>query len=636
MFEHLLSPLKLGPVTIPNRVVSTAHQTTLVHDHLPTGAFVAYHEERARGGTGLIVLEATAIHPSGLLTPHTLAGFEPRMADGYRRVADAVHPHGTKLFVQLFHGGREQIQSAPRAPVVGPSAVPSQRFRTEPRALRAGEIDELIEGYATGARIAAEGGLDGVELSAAHSYLLAAFFTPSLNQRDDEWAAGPGLLLAVIDAVRAAAPELAISIRLSADPAAGTAPGVARLLEGRVDVLSVTLGDSPSYVGSSLIVPPPPVPENEIVARVDEFRTALPLVANGRIVEPEAAEELIASGRADAAGMNRALITDPTLVAKLRTGRRADVVRCIGCNACIAHYHAGTGIICAANIRTGRENEVPVTPRATRPLRVVVVGAGPAGLAAATEAAAAGCSVVLLERGDRIGGQTALAAASPGHAETARALAANFQHMLGRHGVDVRLGVTADPETVAALNPDAVVVATGASPYAPPVALDGVAVARAWDVLAAPPRDATLDVVVADWGGDPSGLAAAETLIAAGHRVTLVVASVAVGESVHQYFRTQALKRLYGAGATVEHHLALAGAESGAARFRNVFAASVKRTIPCDLLVVSAGRVPEDRLAPALATLGVPVEEAGDCLSPRSIEEAILEGTLAARRIAAQ
>src|ERR671914_1984076 len=129
---HLLAPLELGPVELRNRIVSTAHQTTLVHEHLPTDDFVAYHEARARGGVGLIVLEATAVHESGLLTDHTLAGYVPAIVPRYRMVAQAVNPHGTRLFVQLFHGGREQIASPPRAPALAPSAIPSQRYKVEP------------------------------------------------------------------------------------------------------------------------------------------------------------------------------------------------------------------------------------------------------------------------------------------------------------------------------------------------------------------------------------------------------------------------------------------------------------------------------------------------------------------------
>ena len=134
-YPLLLSPLRIGPIELRNRIVSTAHQTTLVEDGLPTDDFVAYHAARAEGGAGLICIEATAVHPSGLLTGHTIAGYDPRVVERLARVAEAVHAGGTRLFVQLFHGGREQIESPPRAPAVAPSAVPSQRFKVEPRAL---------------------------------------------------------------------------------------------------------------------------------------------------------------------------------------------------------------------------------------------------------------------------------------------------------------------------------------------------------------------------------------------------------------------------------------------------------------------------------------------------------------------
>ena len=155
MLDTLFSPLRVGPVELPNRIVSTAHQTTLVHEHLPTVDFVAYHEARARGGTGLIVLEATAVHPSGLLTPHTLAGYREEIVPALARVADAVHAHGTRLFAQLFHGGREQISSPPREPALAPSAIPSLRFHVEPRALSEGEIDSIVGGFGRAAALAA-------------------------------------------------------------------------------------------------------------------------------------------------------------------------------------------------------------------------------------------------------------------------------------------------------------------------------------------------------------------------------------------------------------------------------------------------------------------------------------------------
>jgi 2,4-dienoyl-CoA reductase-like NADH-dependent reductase (Old Yellow Enzyme family)/thioredoxin reductase len=634
VLSSLRIPLRLGPVELPNRVVSTAHQTTLVHEHLPTDDFVAYHEARARGGTGLIVLEATAVHPSGLLTAHTLGGYLPEIQAGYERVAAAVRPHGARLFVQLFHGGREQIASAPRAPALAPSSVPSPRFRTEPRGLRAAEVDELVAGFGRAAALAAAGGLDGVELTAAHRYLLEQFFDPDVNLRDDEWADGARVLREVVAAIRAAAPGLCVGVRLSAD-----SPLAARIVEAAgtagVDYLSAALGHSSSYLGSTRIVPPPPLAENVVADPARGITSALPLIATSRIVDPGAADRLIAEGVADAVGMTRALIADPELPRKAFAGRAAELVTCIGCNACIAHYHGETPIACTVNPRAGRERTLPEPAPTGLPRRLVVVGGGPAGLAAAVEAGLSGHAVVLLERGPRIGGQIALAGSTPGGEELARSLAANYERLLARANVELRLDVEASCEGVEALEPDAVVVATGARPYAPPLALDGIAAVQAWDVLAGGPP-AGKRVVVADWGGDPSGLDAAEVLRAAGNEVTLAVASAGVGEGVHQYRRNLYLQRLYRAGVDLRQHLRLIGAGEGAVRFANVFAYELEVAVDADLLVLALGRVPEDALGAALRERGLEVEEAGDCLSPRSLEEAILEGTLAARRASAR
>lgn len=629
MLDDLLSPLLVGSVRLPNRIVSTAHQTTLVHDHLPTDDFVAYHEARARGGVGLIVLEATAVDPSGLLTPHTLAGYRDDSTAGFARVAQAVRPHGTRLFVQLFHGGREQIASPPRTPAISASAVPSRRFHVEPRAATPADIESILDGYARSAANVAAAGLDGIEISAAHNYLAAQFFTPGLNRRDDEWAEPARFLLAVLEAVRRAARGLALGVRLSADSEA--ARNVVGELGSRVDYVSVALGESSTYLGAMGIVPPPPFPENAI-GDYAGFRVGPPLVGTSRIVDPVAADRLVAGGAFEAVGMTRALITDPDLPRKAADGALDDVLRCIGCNACIAHYHAGTPIACTQNPRTGRERTLPRPEKGTERRKVVVVGAGPGGLAAAAEAGAAGHGVVVLERADRIGGQLALAGAAPVHEETALSLAHNYERLLAGAGVEVRLGTEADVDIIAGLDPDLVVVATGAKPYVPGLPLEGVATVQAWDVLAGP-LPTGRRAVVADWGGDASGLASAELLARAGNNVVLAVGSATLGETLHQYQRSLYAQRLYRAGVEIMHHLDLVAAELGAVRFRNLFAPDLETTLPADLLVLAVGRVPERRLAEELRARGLPVEEAGDCLSPRSAEEAVLEGTLAARRL---
>src|SRR5262249_7066284 len=230
----------------------------------------------------------------------------------------------------------------------------------------------------------------------------------------------------------------------------------------------------------------------------------------------------------DAVGMTRALIADPELTAKARAGRSDEIVRCIGCNACIAHYHAGTAIVCAVNPCTGRELRFRFSARTGSPRRIVVVGGAAAGIAAAVEASSAGHAVVLFERADGLGGQLALAVKAPGNADVARAFVSMSDRRLRKGKVEVWLQTAATVDDVVALTPDAVVVATGARPFVD----DRIRIlcdesGHAWDVLAGHvPTGRT--VVVADWGGDQGGLDAAELLAAAGNAVTLAVESLAL------------------------------------------------------------------------------------------------------------
>ena len=325
--------------------------------------------------------------------------------------------------------------------------------------------------------------------------------------------------------------------------------------------------------------------------------------------------------------MTRALIADPDLPVKAREGRLDELVGCVGCNACIAHYHAGTELRCAVNPRTGRERRLAGPTRAGSRRRVVVVGGGPAGIAAAIEAGRAGHEVLLLERADCLGGQVALAGRAPAGRDLASRFLDNAHRQLALAGVAVMLG-TSDIEAAGA---DLLVLATGARPYRDAgLDLQGDSAIDAWDVIAGTPVPDG-PVVVADWGGDPSGLDAAEVLAAAGRDVTLAVASVAVGELIHQYRRNLYLQRLYRAGVRILHHHRLDAARDGTVRLSNVFAPELTLELPAAAVVLALGRVPVEVEPPP----GIPVERAGDCLSPRSLEEAVLEGTLAARRVVA-
>ena len=642
MLDSLFSPLELGPVTIQNRVVSTSHQTSLVHDHLPTDDLIAYHRARAAGGAGLIVVEATAVHPTGLLTAHTVGGYLPAIVPVWRRMSAAVQEHGTRLVCQLFHGGREMIASGTRPPAVAPSSIPSARFKTEPRALTRAEIAEMLDGYRQAAAYAAEGGLDGVEVCAGFGYLPTQFLSRHANVRTDEYGGSFEnrfrFLREVLEAMREGfGPGGTIGCRLTdestsavgTDPEDVLAAAAAVGDDGLADYLSVTLGSSPTYRGSTWIVPPSPAARNAVeeFARAVRARTRLPLIATGRVLDPADADRLIADGVCDAVGMTRAQIADPNLARRARAGE--PVTRCIGCNqGCIGHYHAGVPIACTVNPWAGYERTLPSPAPADRPGTVVVVGAGPAGCAAAASAAACGHRVVVFERATDPGGQMRLALAAPGHAEVAEGLLEILGGWLA--AVDVRYGAEASSEDVLAERPDQVVVATGADAYIPAIGGDGVGVVDAWAALAGAPVGDR--VVVSDWGGDWTGLDTAEALAARGAHVRLVTSAVAFGEGVHQYQRNLYLARLDDAGIELRHHLRPVAVRPQTATFENVFSGRQVEIGAVDTLVVSAGRTAGDALYLELADAGVPVERAGDCQGPRSFEEAIREGTLAGLR----
>jgi NADPH-dependent 2,4-dienoyl-CoA reductase/sulfur reductase-like enzyme len=320
--------------------------------------------------------------------------------------------------------------------------------------------------------------------------------------------------------------------------------------------------------------------------------------------------------------MTRALITDPSMPRRARAGE--SFTACIGCNqGCIGHYHAGIPIACTINPWTGHEARLARPSPAERPGTIVIVGAGPAGAAAAVCAKAEGHRVVVFERSQAPGGQMRLALEAPGHREIAGGLVRTLERWL--EGCDLRLGSKADLGAVLAESPDRVIVATGAVRFEAGVGGD----VHAWDVLAGAPTGER--VLIADWGGDWTGLAVAEQLAGRGCRVRLVTSAIAFGEMIHQYQRNMYLGRLDVAGVELIHHLRLISAEAGRATFRNVFSDREIALDGFDTLVVNDGRSAAGMtLFEELQDSGADVMRVGDALGPRSFEEAIREGTDAA------
>lgn len=645
-FPHVFTPISIGTAQLRNRIVSTAHQTGLVKDHLPTPELLAYHRERARGGIGAIFMEATAVHQTGLLTPKTLAGYLPQMPEALRPLAEAVQGEGARLMVQLFHGGREQIADAPRPPAVGPSAVPSTRFHVEPRALTSEEIREIIEGYALTAANMKAAGLDGVEISASHAYLPSQFFASRSNRRTDRYGPEHRLrfLREVVGTVRERSGEdLAVGVRLALDEMSRSGLDqqacldLAAEVESSLDVdfVSFTLGDSATFSGGAFIAPRPrSMKGGSILDRLPTRREGdgpVRLAATG-VVDIAEAERALAAGTTDLVGMTRAQIADPHLVRKTRDGD--PVIPCIGCNVgCIGHYHAGLPIACVMNQSTGREVDLP-QPRVRRayrqeaPLRVAVVGAGVAGMSAAAEAASAGHDVSVFEKADRIGGQLRLAGIAPDHRTTWEAWDRWQGQLVETMGIDVRTGTDVQQDQLESF--DAVIDARGAVPFRDAVDeigaldLDGVRVMDSWEYLQDPGEGRS--VLVSDWGGEPAGLDCAELALEQGARVHYAYGGAMPAVNIHQYQRFGYLARLDVEECTFHPASQVAVSDSGGVVLRGSFS-DRDRPIPAgiDTIVIAHGRVPQ---APSDQALGTRV---GDMDGPRTLEEAALEGYLAAR-----
>ena len=647
-FPRLFSPLTLRGVTLRNRIVSTAHGTYMASGGLANDRIGAYHEARARGGAGLIICEAASVHDTAIGAGRYAAAHTDACIEPYRRVVDRIRAHGAAVFGQLYHPGRGDIAGSSDdgsvAVAYAPSALACERNQIVPRAMPRALVREVIEAYGEAAARMREAGFQGIEVMAHHGHLVSQFLNPRINRRGDEYGGSQGarfrFLHEVLESVRGRLDEdMPLGVRVCADEMdevglnADEALSVCRAIErtGLADYLSINLGSTSSFRGGVHVTAPMAVPPGYIASYARVIRSAvdLPVIATGRINSPQVAERVLSDGAADLCGMTRAQICDPELAAKAREGR-ADTIRvCIACNqACIGHGAKGAPISCIQYPESGREQAFLPRPRAARRLRVLVAGGGPAGLKAAAVAAECGHSVTLHEAGEELGGQALVAARFPGRAEFGR-LATNLAGEARRAGAELITGARLTPARVRELGPDVVIVATGARDRPVPAGLDGD-VATAWQVAldeAEPGRR----VVVADRRLDWSALGAAEKLARAGREVRLAVIGDVPGQNVPAGVRSHALGELDSLGVRVLPHLALRGLRDGVARFRHTLSARAVDLAGVDTLVLAQGPVSDISLEEGLADCPGIVRIAGDCLSPRTAEEAVLEGLRAGR-----
>ncbi|WP_262703154.1 MULTISPECIES: FAD-dependent oxidoreductase [Streptomyces] len=639
------APLVIGSSTLRNRLVATAHASGFVRDGLPVGGDAEYWGRLAAGGAALLVCGGTTVAPeSAPRQGNILQLHRPEAVQPLRRRVEAMHAEGAVAVCQLVHLGRETLGAQSYYAPVAPAAVRSPREPTAPRALLGGEIDEVVEAFRVSSAHALEAGFDGIELHAAHAYLLEQFLSPRTNPRGD----GLEVLARVIDAVRGLSADALLGIRFSVDASedvALTPDELAALLpavDPLVDYVNVTVGVRTTYVRDMATERPPVLDD---LARLRPLVTR-PLVASHAFRTAAAIGDALAAG-ADLVGMARALIADPDLPHKVLTGRAAEVRPCVACNEDCRTFDPVLLCVVNPDLAPPGEPRRPAAPlvRAWDPARVTgervaVVGAGPAGLECALSLAHAGVAdVVLYEAADRLGGQLATAALAP-HRTGWAALLGFYERGLYAAGVDVRLGRTVEPgaeleglEGREGLEGfDAVVLATGAEEISPLLETgamaSSVALARGVPSLAG-----AAHVLVADDGfGWWPGCDVVELAVAAGvPRITFVTPGTAFAGAIPPESRVQLLERLSGACELDILPLCTAtgiGPEGGVTVAHR--ASGGTTTVPADRVVVVGERRPRTALdcaVPLVLTIG-------DAVVPRRVAHAIAEGREAAVRIA--
>ena len=478
-YTALFQPVKIGKMEVKNRLAVPPMGTGFAADGgYVSDRLISYHEARARGGFGLIIVEVTAIDGErGLGSGHQLCIYDDKFIPGFKKLADTVHKYGTRLAVQLYHPGRMTFPHflGGREPVA-PSAVPDPIFRQVPHELTFDEIKQLVEKYAQGARRVKEAGCDAAEFHGAHGYLISEFMSAYANKRSDEYGGGfEGFLRFPLEIVRRArelvGPDFPLLFRISADemvPQGRTVPEsidmAKRLIEAGVNAIDVSIGvPESSYYTSA----PQDMKQRFNADTAAKFKAALkvPVIVAGRINEPAVAEEIIKSGKADLVSLGRQSLTDPDWPDKVAAGKAGDIVKCLSCNeGCIEGLviWLRPSITCVQNLALGREEEY-AQPRVKKPKKVLVAGGGPGGLEAARTAALRGHKVILFEKDGYLGGQARLASIPPGK-EVYQEVAKSRIKAIKELGVDIRMGQRLTADTVKEIRPDVLIIATGSEP----------------------------------------------------------------------------------------------------------------------------------------------------------------------------
>lgn len=648
--EHLKKPFRIRNIELKNRFVLGPHQGQFgFSDGLPPEKLRDYLVARAKGGVGLIIVEGGIIMPNSLREPTVLRAYIPEMVPAWTQIVRDLHQHGVKVFSQILHSGRQASSfSNPDMPLWAPSPLPCPLFREIPKEMEIEDIKTLINAYRDCAKNVLACGFDGVEIHACHGYLVHEFLSPDTNRRMDQYGGTlenrMRLLLEIVNSVHAeVGGKIAIGVRLSSqDMVPGglsldESPLIAKALEGtgKIDYISVSQGVAQT---NEFVRAPMFIPEGYAIEGTSQIKSAvsLPVLAVGRMPNPDTAEKCVRENKADAVVLVRELIADPEYPAKAMAGLEAEIRRCVATLDCVQSVGAGKPVSCLYNAELGREGQNRLK-RVEKEKRVLIIGAGPAGLEVARVSALKGHQVTVIERGSEIGGMLHLAAQVESRKELQNVMSF-YESQISKLGIQLKLNTFATAENVIKENADVVIVATGAMPLMPPSPL-----LSKFDIEVGAKMYSYLDVFKMKWSAnqkvvlydgefDALAMGTADRLVEAGVKVVLVTPSEKPAQKLSSSVQRMWLRSLCSKGMDLVAFRSFIGANAKEAIFKNVHSGQIER-IPCEAIVFAQLRKANNDLYLELKERGLNVKAAGDCVAPRSARFAVHDGFEVATQI---
>jgi 2,4-dienoyl-CoA reductase-like NADH-dependent reductase (Old Yellow Enzyme family)/thioredoxin reductase len=636
-FEHLFSPINIKNMELPNRCVMPPMATNLCNRDLTVSdANIAYLDRRAKGGVGLIITEIVGIHPSGTVG---IGAYEDRFMAGLEKMADVIHKNGVKAAAQLHHAGREAYYQLNKGEALAPSAIPGPVVKIPPKEMTTDDIKMIVAAFGQAALRARQAGFDAVEIHGAHGYLISQFFSALSNHRTDEYGGDfksrSRFAMEVVEEIKnCVGDDFPISFRISAEEYIKngyTVEDVQQILpdlvKSGVDIIHASIGTygSPGGIGCAT----PEYEEGFNAWRAEKLKEVVdvPVIAVGRFSNPSVADAAIAGGQADMIAFGRQLLADPDFLMKAKEGRIDDIRKCLACNqGCIERLMMGknSSVRCAINPETGQELIYPEKPAASKKT-VWVIGAGPAGLTAASEAARLGHDVTVYEKDNEIGGQVRFAAKAP-----VKGLYGDWVKWLERHldttGVILKTDITVTEKVLLEGNADVVISAIGAESIIPDIpGIDHKMVCNAFEILDGTIPPGKQLVVI---GGGLIGMEVADFLSEKGSTVTIVeiLPRSPVRKATNHGYHLH--KRLAEGGCRILLNTKVERIQDNAVE---ISSKENKEIIsPVDQVVIAAGMKSRQDLKKVLGDKGIVHHVVGDALNPRRIVEAVEEGAKAA------